>query len=90
MTAETGGPVHITVRYFAAARAATGSDAEQLTVRTGSSVEELIGRLGSRSQKLARVLARCSFLCDGIAVRDRAQLLRAGNTIDVLPPFAGG
>jgi sulfur-carrier protein len=90
MTAKPGGPVHITVRYFAAARAATGSDSEQLTVRSGSSVDELVGRLGSRSQKLARVLARCSFLCDGIAVRDRAQLLRAGNTIDVLPPFAGG
>jgi len=25
-----------------------------------------------------------------MAVRDRAQPLRAGNTIDVLPPFAGG
>jgi len=25
-----------------------------------------------------------------VAVRDQAQLLQAGNTIDVLPPFAGG
>jgi sulfur-carrier protein len=36
------------------------------------------------------VLVRCSFLCDGVAVRDRAQPLRPGTTIDVLPPFAGG
>jgi molybdopterin synthase sulfur carrier subunit len=85
VTAQT-----ITVRYFAAARAAAGSDAEQLTVRPGATVAELVDGLGGRSQELARVLVRCSFLCDGVAVRDQAQLLQAGNTIDVLPPFAGG
>jgi molybdopterin synthase sulfur carrier subunit len=88
--AEGGSPVHVTVRYFAAASAAAGSDSEQLTMRPGSTVAELVDRLGGRSQKLAHVLFRCSFLCDGMAVRDRAQPLRAGNTIDVLPPFAGG
>jgi molybdopterin converting factor small subunit len=80
----------ITVRYFAAARAAAGSDSEQLTVRSGATVGELVGTLGGRNQELARVLGRCSFLCDGVAVRDQAQPLTAGNTIDVLPPFAGG
>ena len=85
MTVET-----ITVRYFAAARAAAGSDSEQLTVRSGATVAELVDGLGGRSQELARVLVRCSFLCDGVAVRDQAQPLQAGNTIDVLPPFAGG
>ena len=90
MTAETGGPVHITVRYFAAARAAAGSDSEQLTARPGATVGELVDSLGGRSPELARVLLRCSFLCDGIAVRDRAKPLQGGNTIDVLPPFAGG
>jgi len=78
------------VRYFAAARAAAGSDSERLTVRSGASVGELVDGLGGRSQELARVLSRCSFLCDGVAVRDGAQSLQAGNTIDVLPPFAGG
>ncbi len=80
----------ITVRYFAAARAAAGSDSEQLSVRSGATVSELVDRLGDRSQELARVLSRCSYLCDGVAVRDQAQPLQAGNTIDVLPPFAGG
>ena len=80
----------ITVRYFAAARAAAGSDSEQLNVRSGATVSELVDRLGDRSQELARVLSRCSYLCDGVAVRDQAQPLQAGNTIDVLPPFAGG
>jgi sulfur-carrier protein len=80
----------ITVRYFAAARAAAGSESEQLTVRAGATVGELIDTLGARSQELARVLGRCSYLCDGLAVRDQAQPLQAGTTIDVLPPFAGG
>lgn len=78
------------MRYFAAARAAAGSDSEQLTVGTGATVGELVDGLGGRSRELARVLVRCSFLCDGLAVRDQAQPLQAGNTIDVLPPFAGG
>jgi sulfur-carrier protein len=82
--------IGITVRYFAAARAAAGSDSEQLTVHSGATVDELVDGLGSRSHELARVLCRCSFLCDGVAVRDRTQPLQAGNTVDVLPPFAGG
>lgn len=39
---------------------------------------------------MARVLPRCSFLVEGVAVRDRAVGLTAGATVDVLPPFAGG
>ncbi|HZC08527.1 MAG TPA: MoaD/ThiS family protein [Mycobacterium sp.] len=80
----------ITLRYFAAARAAAGSESEQLAVRAGATVGELVDTLGGRSPELARVLSRCSYLCDGMAVRDQAQPLQAGNTIDVLPPFAGG
>ena len=90
VTDQAASAVGITVRYFAAARAAAGSDSEQLTVRSGATVAELVDELGGRSQELARVLVRCSFLCDGVAVRDQAQPLQAGNTIDVLPPFAGG
>ena len=90
MTDQAGSSVGITVRYFAAARAAAGSDSEQLTVPSGATVGELVDGLGGRSRELARVLLRCSFLCDGLAVRDQAQPLQAGNTIDVLPPFAGG
>jgi sulfur-carrier protein len=89
LVAEVPGQT-ITVRYFAAARAAAGSDSEQLSVRFGATVSELVDGLGGRSQELARVLSRCSYLCDGVAVRDQAQPLQAGNTIDVLPPFAGG
>jgi molybdopterin converting factor small subunit len=80
----------ITVRYFAAACAAAGFDSEQLAVRSGATVADLVDGLGGRSRELACVLVRCSFLCDGLAVRDRTRPLHAGNTIDVLPPFAGG
>jgi molybdopterin synthase sulfur carrier subunit len=82
--------IGITVRYFAAARAAVGSDSEQLTMGSGTTVDDLITGLGDRNGELARVLMRCSFLLDGLAVRDRGQELQAGNTVDVLPPFAGG
>ena len=78
------------MRYFAAARAAAGSDSEELTVRDGVTVGDLVDELSSRNPELARVLLRCSYLCDGVAVHDKAQPLHAGNTIDVLPPFAGG
>ena len=59
-------------------------------MRSGTTVDDLVTGLGERNGDLARVLLRCSFLLDGIAVRDRGQSLKAGNTVDVLPPFAGG
>jgi sulfur-carrier protein len=86
---ETDG-ISVTVRYFAAARAAAGADSETVVVRPGTTVAELVGRLAVRRTRLATVLSRCSYLCDGIAVRDETAALRAGDTIDVLPPFAGG
>jgi sulfur-carrier protein len=78
------------VRYFAAARAAAGAESETVMVRHGATVAELVDGLAGRSARLATVLSRCSYLRDGIAVRDDAATLHTGNTIDVLPPFAGG
>ena len=82
--------LRVTVRYFGAARAAAGAESEVLTVEHGTSIAELTGRLAERNQRLARVLARCSYLCDGVAVRDTAVAVRTRQIIDVLPPFAGG
>jgi molybdopterin synthase sulfur carrier subunit len=82
--------IQVTVRYFAAARAAAGAESETLTVRPGTTVAELVESLAVRGARLATVLGRCSYLCDGIAVRDATTALRSGETIDVLPPFAGG
>jgi molybdopterin synthase sulfur carrier subunit len=80
----------VTVRYFAAARAAAGIDDEIVGVAAGTTVGALVQTLGERDPALATVLSRCSYLCDGIAVRDLGMTLGDAQTIDVLPPFAGG
>jgi molybdopterin synthase sulfur carrier subunit len=87
MTSTT--TVTITVRYFAAARAAAGVEAEPLEV--GGTVDDAIRAIRERhSAELGRVLDRCSYLLDEVAVRDRSTPLPAAATLDVLPPFAGG
>ncbi|OBH49331.1 MoaD/ThiS family protein [Mycobacterium mantenii] len=82
--------IHVTVRFFAAARAAAGVDSETVVLRPGTTVAELVDRLADRGSRLATVLTRCSYLRDGIAVRDETAALQSGDTIDVLPPFSGG
>lgn len=82
--------IQVTVRYFAAARAAAGAESETITLQPGTTVAELVDGLAVRGVRLATVLSRCSYLCDGFAVRDDTKPLFAGDTIDVLPPFAGG
>ena len=77
-----------TVRYFAAARAATGRAAEDVPAGTLKELVESIElRHGSR---LTRVLTACSFLVDGRSCREPATPLADASTVDVLPPFAGG
>ncbi|MBO0680240.1 MoaD/ThiS family protein [Mycolicibacterium sp. S2-37] len=82
--------VRVTVRFFAAARAAAGAESMELTLTPGTTVAEVVAELSSRTPELARVLARCSYLCDGVAVRDQTLTLDNAQTLDVLPPFAGG
>ncbi len=83
----------MTVRYFAAARAAAGIESETVTVRPGVTVAELVRGLAKCNPHLSMVLSRCSYLCDGVAVGAEAARVRqveCDQTIDVLPPFAGG
>lgn len=80
----------MTVRYFAAARAAAGVDSEKIQLTPDTTVDDLVARLAGRGPDLAKVLLRCSFLRDGVAVRDRTAPLGTTETVDVLPPFAGG
>ncbi len=88
MTTTTS--VEVTVRFFAAARAAAGNEAETIRIQPGTTLAGLVDQLGNRDAKFAKVLMRCSFLCDGVAVRDADVTLTDAQTIDVLPPFAGG
>ena len=80
----------VTIRYFAAARAAAGIETETLSVSPGTTLDALIDDLAGRGPELAKVLARCSYLRDGVAVRDKSVVLQTRETVDVLPPFAGG
>ncbi len=85
--------IRVTVRYFAAARAAAGADSESVTVAPSATVAELVDGLARRHPGFATVLSRCSYLCEGVAVGSAAaaaHTLRSGETVDVLPPFAGG
>ena len=85
----TATTVTITVRYFAAARAAAGVETEPIDV--SGTVDDAIRAIRERhGAELGRVLDRCSFLLDEVAVRDRSAAVPAGATLDVLPPFAGG
>jgi molybdopterin synthase sulfur carrier subunit len=79
----------LTVRYFAAARAAAGTAEERIPGTP--SVAELTGLLTTvHGDRLAAVLSVASFLVDGVAWHDRRAPLPPGATVDVLPPFAGG
>lgn len=81
----------VVVRYFAAARAAAGTETEKVHLAEGATVADLLVAVGAEhGSELARVLERCSYLLDEVAVRDRGAVLADGATLDVLPPFAGG
>ncbi|CAL99913.1 molybdopterin converting factor small subunit [Saccharopolyspora erythraea NRRL 2338] len=86
----------VKVRYFAGARAAAGvaeevvrlaRPADGRPVRASDLIEAVLSTHGER---LAEVVPACSFLLDGVAVRDRAVEIPDGAEFDVLPPFAGG
>jgi len=108
--------VTVTVRYFAAARAAAGVSEERLTVpgpvdlsvsdvgsvpaggvpaggvpAGGVTVAVVLAEASDRhGPELARVLQRCSFLLDEVAVHGLDTVVHDGQLLDVLPPFAGG
>lgn len=78
----------VTVRLFAAARAAAG--AAELTV-AAETVAELRARLvADLGPDFARVLQVSSILVDGTASSGDSAPLPEGSTVDILPPFAGG
>lgn len=82
---------NVRVRYFAGARGAVGLSEETVAMPEGATVRDLVTELGAKhGEKLTRVLTACSFLLDGVAVRDQSVAVPNGAGVDVLPPFAGG
>lgn len=76
-----------TIRYWAAAKAAAGCDAEP--VDAPSVAAALAAARAAHGPELARVLDRCSILVDGRRARPDTAL-SDGAVLEVLPPFAGG
>lgn len=77
-----------TVRYFAAAAEAAGTEQEEvIAADLGTLVADLVERHGT---VLADVLRRSSLLHEGRYVSDHSTTLGTDAVVDVLPPFAGG
>lgn len=77
--------VTVTVRYWAGARRAAGTDAETISA---NSIADVRAHL-QRQPALSRLSEVVSFLVDGQQAGD-ATALHDGAEVDVLPPFAGG
>jgi len=83
--------VTVRVRFFASARAAAGSESDELLLPPGSCVADAVQLLRERhSEELDRILTAASLLLNGVAVRDLSTTLPTAPELDVLPPFAGG
>jgi molybdopterin synthase sulfur carrier subunit len=83
----------VTIRYWAAARAAAGVEAEPAEAGTlAEALEQVAARRGEPG-RLRSVLATSSFLVNGAPAtwRTAADLvLQDSAVIEVLPQFAGG
>ncbi|RNE48283.1 MoaD/ThiS family protein [Corynebacterium alimapuense] len=83
------------IHYFAAARAAAGTDREQVDQLPGTLGELLDARAAAHSgtteagMGLGEIFSRCTFLLDG-RNSERSAELSGVRRLDVLPPFAGG
>lgn len=81
----------VRLRFFASAQAAAGVPELHLPVSGSSTIDEVLDRVpAAPGQNLRGVLARCSFLLNTVSTTDRGATVRAGDVLDVLPPFAGG
>jgi len=83
----------VTVRYWAALRAAAGVPADQ--VQPGP-LDQVLAEVGARhadGPRFGQVLGICSVLVDEepLGARDPGAVeVGAGSVVDLLPPFAGG
>ncbi|RGE21115.1 MoaD/ThiS family protein [Leucobacter sp. wl10] len=82
-----------TVRYFAAAAEAAGTEQECFDSAQAPTLDALRAALAERyGASMARVLRGGSFLVDGTVRRGGDLRIGADGAavVDVLPPFAGG
>ena len=86
----------VTVRYWASARDAAGVEADTVPVSESTTLSDVlvaIRRMHPDRPRLDAVVAVCSVLVGDrpVGSTDPAKVpLRAGDTVELLPPFAGG
>jgi molybdopterin synthase sulfur carrier subunit len=85
----------IRVRYWAAAKAAAGTDSDHVQVNGATTLAELRAAAAAvhPGTRLAEVLAACSTLVgeQPVGTADPATyVVEAGSSVEFLPPFAGG
>jgi molybdopterin synthase sulfur carrier subunit len=85
----------ITVRYWASARAAAGVETDTLAVSGPLSLADVVRRAAALhpGTRLPSVLEACSVLLGDQPVKSRDPhevTVRPGQTVEFLPPFAGG
>jgi molybdopterin converting factor small subunit len=85
----------ITVRYWASARAAAGVEADLLQASGPLALSEVVRRAAALhpGTRLPGVLEACSVLVGDRPMKSRdpeTVLVRPGQTVEFLPPFAGG
>ena len=83
----------VTIQYWAAAREAAGVAAEPVEAETLAEALDAIAARRGGDERLRSVLARSSFLVDGMpAGRGAAAglILPDAAVVEVLPQFAGG
>lgn len=84
----------VTLRYWASARAAAGSDTDVLDVDGPTTLAELLQRARSaHDRRFADVIGCCSVMLGDrpVTTEDATQVVvPPGATLEFLPPFAGG
>ena len=85
----------IRVRYWAAAKAAAGTDSDDVPVNGSTTLSELRAAVAALhpGTRLAEVLAACSTLVgeQPVGTADPSTyLIEPGSSVEFLPPFAGG
>lgn len=92
-SATTGRAPVVTIRYWAAIRAAAGIAEERYEVATLDALLAAARQRHADVPRFASILAICSLLVDErpLGNRDPSEVaLGDGNVVDALPPFAGG
>lgn len=81
--------VTTTVKFFAAAAAAAGVDSMTVQVSPGATVEEVLQQVAAGNEQLGKLVPFCALLGPNGFIQDRS-LPATMDSIEVLPPFAGG